>query len=395
MAGDRTPFTVTNVICRYNSASGGPPRTVSAIATAGVGAWKAELFTTDYVEAESDRLLLSDFVGRVVLRDRRDQMFPGSLLMALGLRTGFRAELIRDSRPDVLHLHGVWSLYLAAFAGAARKLRIPYVVTPHGMLEPWTLSVHASRKALALKTFQGAVMREAAALHATSQEEADNLRALGVTDAPIFVIPNSIDAPMPYDAAHQVDHVGRPGTKVLLFLSRVHPKKGLDMLLEAWSALRVADWQLLIVGHGETAYVEQLRRYCAAQRLETVRFQAHVDGTEREATFARASAFILPTYSENFGNAVGEAMIRGLPVITTTGTPWSIVAERKLGWYVEPTVESLKAALVQLFATDRNALAAMGERGRDYVQQHLMIDAVRPRLMEMYQTAMRRAAAQR
>lgn len=378
-------FKVTNVICRFNSSSGGPPRTVSAIAKAGRGIWNAELFTTDYVESKADSLLIGDFGGHINLLTRNAQTLVGGILMATGLWPAFRTQLIHGVRPDVLHLHGVWSPYLAAFARTARAHGIPYVVAPHGMLEPWSLTVHSRRKSLALKTYQGKILREAAAIHATSDGEAGNLRSLGVTQAPIFVIPNAIDTPLAATGGERKPVTGR---KVLLFLSRVHPKKGLDILLRAWSDMQPSEWQLLIVGHGEPSYLEGLKRLCANRPIANVQFHSHVDGDARETMYARATAFILPTYSENFGNVVGEAMIRGLPVITTTGTPWSVITERDLGWYVEPTLERLKEALAKLFASEMNTLAAMGARGRDYVKTHLLVDAVRPQLLKMYRAAL-------
>jgi glycosyltransferase involved in cell wall biosynthesis len=386
------PFKVTNVICRFNSGSGGPPRTVSAIAMAGRGVWDAELFTTDYVEPKADSLLIGDFRGHVNLLHRNAQTLFGGFLMTTGIWPAFRTQLVRGIHPDVVHLHGVWSPYLAAFARTAREHGIPYVVAPHGMLEPWSLTVRARRKSFALKTYQGRILREAAAIHTTSAGEASNLRNLAITGAPIFVIPNAIDAP---PAASDGERKSVQGRRVLLFLSRIHPKKGLDILLRAWSDLRPTDWELKIVGHGEPSYVEELKRLCANGKIANVTFHSHVDGAAREAMFARAAAFVLPTYSENFGNVVGEALIRGLPVITTTGTPWSVIAEQNLGWYVEPSLECLKGALTQLFATDAAALAAMGGRGHDYVQTHLLVDAVRPQLLEMYQAVILHAAARR
>jgi glycosyltransferase involved in cell wall biosynthesis len=109
--------------------------------------------------------------------------------------------------------------------------------------------------------------------------------------------------------------------------------------------------------------------------------------------FAAASAFILPTFSENFGNAVAEAMIRGLPVITTTGTPWSVIREQGLGWYIDPTVDQEIAALRELFATDAAALRQTGARAQRYARENLVNSAVRPLLLDMYRSVLRSGRA--
>jgi glycosyltransferase involved in cell wall biosynthesis len=187
------PFTVANVISRFNSGSGEAPRTVALIAQAGVGLWRAELFTTDYVEPEADKLLISDFPGYVNLLGPRAQTILGGSLMLIGVSRDFRSQLVRGVRPDVVHLHGIWSPYLGAYAAEARRNGIPYIVASHGLLERGSLQRHSWRKALALNTFQGRILRGATAIHAASELEARNLRWLGYTNIPIFVIPDGVD----------------------------------------------------------------------------------------------------------------------------------------------------------------------------------------------------------
>jgi glycosyltransferase involved in cell wall biosynthesis len=357
---------------------------VALIAQAGVGYWDAELFTTDSLERGADSLLTDQFPGHVNLMPASAQKPVGGLLMASGLTRGYETQLLRGVAPDVIHIHGLWSPFLAAFASTAIRHRIPYVVAPHGMLEPWSLSVRSRRKMLALQTYQGRVLARAAAIHATSESEAENLDRLSCVRAPIFVVPNAVGEPGRPDQRSRV----APGRSVLLFLSRVHEKKGLDMLLQAWSEVRPRDWTLLIVGRGEPGYVERLKRFCIAHSMPEVAFHDHVDGAEREALFMSASALVLPTYSENFGNVVAEALIRGLPVITTTGTPWSVITDEKLGWYVEPNAGALRQALTELQATSADVLHDMGARGRRYALDHLSLTVVRDRLLRMYRSAL-------
>ena len=379
-------FKVTNVIARFNSSSGGPPRVVSLIAQAGVEHWQSELFTSEFVESDHDMLLVSQFPGQVRFIDPRSHGLYGAISSALSRSNSLRTSLVDESQPSVVHLHGLWSPLLAAYASICHAARIPYIVAPHGMLEPWSLSIHRLRKRLALNTYQGRVLSRASAIHTTSDAEAENVRRLRLTKAPIFVVPNAVDEPR-----HAPDRSGqRSGSdkSVLLFLSRLHEKKGLGNLLAAWNAVRPCNWRLEIVGHGEAAYVTHLKETCTSQGIPDVQFHAHVDGDQREAMFEGASAFVLPTYSENFGNAVAEAMLRGLPVITTTGTPWSIVAEQNLGWYIDPTREALIEALRQLIVTEAGSLRDMGQRGRRYAEENLVIGAVRPRLLDMYRSVM-------
>jgi glycosyltransferase involved in cell wall biosynthesis len=378
-------FRVANIICRFNSASGGPTRTVLGIAAAGQGLWRAELFTTDYTDRANDSLMTQDFAGHVNLLDANAQTGVGGTLRMLGLFRSYEAQLLRGVAPDVIHIHGLWSPLLAAYARTARRNAVPYIVAPHGMLEPWSLEKNRMRKALALGSYQGKILQHAAAIHATSDLEAQHLSELQCIRSPIRVIPNPVDEP-PDGAASAECAPGQP--RILLFLSRIHEKKGLDLLLRAWSELRPLDWRLQIVGNGAEPYVSRLRRFCSDHALSSVSFHGHADGNERESIFAKASALVLPTYSENFGNVVAEALLRGIPVITTTGTPWSDIREKRLGWYVEPKLEMLVHALRELFATDPAILRHMGERGRGYAATRFTAQAVKDRLLQMYQDAM-------
>lgn len=378
-------FRVANVIARFNSASGGPPRSVAQIAQAGIGHWQANLFSTDYVAPLNDSLLAAHFPGEVDLLNKRSRSAWGVVKVGVGLDPDLKRQISDSLRANVVHLHGLWTPYVAAFGQAARRHGVPYVISPRGMLEPWSLSVHRWRKRLALSTYQGAVLAGASVIHATSDMEAENVHRLGITDAPIIVVPNIVDEPPDIGPFTKVRRQSKQ--RVLLFLSRLHEKKGIEMLLRAWGQLSPHSWRLLIVGSGLPAYLKQLHRMCATDRIDSVDFQPHVDGLDREAVFARATAFVLPSYSENFGNAVAEALMRGLPVITTTTTPWSVVAEENLGWHVQPELQCLRTALTQLMATQDAELEAMGTRARHYASQNLSRSAVVPRLFDMYRLA--------
>jgi glycosyltransferase involved in cell wall biosynthesis len=281
---------------------------------------------------------------------------------------------------------------LADIAATARHHRIPYIIAPHGMLEPWSLNARRLRKVLALHLYQGRVLMHAAAIHATSEQEAENIRQLSCVRSRVHVIPNVVDSP---PSAQPAGNRKGGERRTLLFLSRIHPKKGLDILLEAWKLLRPQGWRLAIVGSGEPDYVASLHRRCVIEGIADVDFCPHVHGAQREEAYASATAFVLPTYSENFGNVVAEALMRGLPVITTTGTPWSSLIERQCGWYVAPTVAGLQSALSELFAGPSAMLQSMGERGRAYAAANFSVEAVRASLIEMYRSAIDSRAGSR
>jgi len=202
---------------------------------------------------------------------------------------------------------------------------------------------------------------------------------------PVVVVPNAVAEPPPVAG----DAMTPPGhRRVLLFLSRIHEKKGLDMLLEAWNKCRPPEWRLVIVGSGEAGYLAKLQEFCRANDVPDVQFHPHVEGAEREAVFRQASAFILPTFSENFGNVVAEALIRGLPVITTTGTPWADIVANQCGWCIEPTVGALRQVIGEVTATDPVRLQQMGARGREFAAANFTLTVVRQALLTMYRTAM-------
>lgn len=323
-------------------------------------------------------MLIREFSGHV-------NLLPASAHSAVGgcwhsLAGSFQAQLLQGIQPDIVHIHGLWHPLLAAFAWTAKRHGIPYIVASHGMLDPWCLKIKPIRKTLALRSYQGAILAAATAVHTCSEKEAENLRRLPYVRGPVYVVPNAVDQPAETGAAVET----KPELKILLYLSRLHSQKGLDLLLQVWSELRPSGWELAIAGGGAANYVDNLKRLCAREKMSNVKFYGQVEGELREAMFRRAAAFVLPTYSENFGNAVAEALMRGLPVLTTTGTPWSSLPQLGCGWYVEPKPETLKRALGELLGMDVSTLRAMGERGRAYARRTLSGDTILAQLLEMY-----------
>lgn len=286
--------------------------------------------------------------------------------------SGSLSEAIaRFGRPDVIHDNGIWLPHNHALSRFAREASIPRVVSPRGMLSPWAKKHKRLKKELAWFIYQKTDLRTASCLHATSEGEASDLRSLFVRPPIISVIPNGLDTALRSASSKRVSPVqtvtSNTRTKKALFLGRLYPVKGLDILLEAWSKIRPPGWTLLVVGPDEASHLADLRRLCNALHLrDCVEFHGAVSGVEKECVFSQAKLFILPSLSESFGMVVLEAMARGIPVMVSNAAPWPEVKARNLGWWVPPTVDALSEALSEAIQLNDEELAEMGRRGLDY-----------------------------
>lgn len=285
--------------------------------------------------------------------------------------------------PDIVHDNGIWRPHNHALARRTRRLGVPRVVSPRGMLEPWAFRHKPIKKALAFRAYQRRDLVDASALHATSDAEAVHLTAYGL-GVPVHVVRNGIDVPgrvhRPRDRA--------PGShRTMLFLGRVHPVKGLPLLVESLARVRPNGWRLVIAGPDEAGHMRSVRAMVRAAGLqEMTDFVGAQYGEAKARLLAEADLFVLPTHSENFGMAVAEALAHGVPVLTTTGAPWRLLSERRCGWWVPPTVDGIAGGLSEAIALEPEELAAMGRRGREAVEQTFAWDTVAQDMMQLYGT---------
>jgi glycosyltransferase involved in cell wall biosynthesis len=277
---------------------------------------------------------------------------------------------------DLIHLQHIWNPYIQVMAFWAFQKKIPYIITPRGMLEPWIMANNPWKKKVALFLYQKKAIQRAAHIHATAQMEADHIKELGFSN-PISIIPNGIDLSAVKKGKEQY------GSKKMVFLSRIHPKKGIELLLKAWRKTDTKDWMLEIAGNGEAAYIETLTQ--SVEDLENVRFV----GTKYEESkwdFLRsADVMVLPTYSENFGIVVAEALAVGVPVITTKGTPWKDLETYQCGWWIELTVSNLKRSFEEVMRSSQDQIQAMGCNGQSLVKDKYDIKAVAKNMRALYQ----------
>lgn len=279
---------------------------------------------------------------------------------------------------DIVHNHSLWSMVNVAAGWVVPGGRAKLVVSPRGTLSSWALRRSRWRKRL-LWPLQRRVLARADLLHATSEVEYREIRALGFT-APIVIVPNGIDIPV------LTDRLSSPEFRTLLFLSRIHPKKGIDRLLDAWATLErsFADWQLVIAGKGESAHEAEAKAQAVQLGLRRVQFPGPLYGEDKAAAYCASDLFVLPSHSENFGMVVAEALSYGCPVIASKGTPWEGLARERCGWWVDNDVQSLAAAMETAMRRGQADLAEMGLRGRRWMQSDFSWDAITQRMEVAY-----------
>lgn len=302
--------------------------------------------------------------------------FDCSMLRWFSLLKEFRVFL-ENEKPDIVHINGIWTPQNWGFQKVAQELNIKVVLSPHGMLESWIIQHNPLKKKMALFLFQNNAIKKVDHIHATAQMEKDSIRKLKFNNS-ITIIPNGIDM---NDVKGIKEHYG---TKKMVFLSRIHPKKGIEILLEAWRNCDTKGWTLEIAGNGDENYIANLNQ--SAQDLNNVHFVGAKYGKEKWDFLRSADVMVLPTHSENFGIVVAEALALGVPVITTKGTPWEDLEIYECGWWFDLSVSNLEKVIYKVFNTSVEELENMGNKGRKLVAEKYEIKAVASKIIELYKT---------
>ena len=290
-------------------------------------------------------------------------------------------RLINQDRnaPHIVHDHGMWMGCNAVAALQAFRRRVPLVISPRGMLQSQALGFRSTKKRLALLTYQRWLLRRASAFHATSSDEADSIRRLGLRQ-PILVLANGVDVP----EAPLARPTALPRRRAL-FLSRIHPHKGVLTLLQAWAQLQPAGWELRLVGPGEPGFRAEVQAFVRSMPgSASVQLCDAVADDSKWNEYAASELLILPSLSENFGVVVAESLAVGVPVITTTGTPWAALPQRNCGWCIRPELAPLIDALRAATAMSPDQLAAMGCEGRAWMQRQFSWHGVGHCLADFY-----------
>lgn len=358
---------VLHFITGLDEMSGGPTRSVSLLAT---GQAKIGLDVTIMTIRTANITLdaLRNTAVRVVVLE------PTYSIREV-------ETFICQNNINLVQLQSIWAPQYHSVAKLCRRLSIPYIITPRGMLEPWSLQQKWFKKKLALMLYQKADLSKAACIHTTAVMEARNVRNIGIK-APIAVIPNGINT-----ETYPLRSISQKPLQQVLFLSRIHPKKGLDLLIDVWARLpeRLHNWKLLIVGNGEEAYIQSLKDKVSALKLNnSVEIHPPIFGKAKIDMYHNSSLFVLPSYSENFGMVIAEAMCCGVPVITTDTTPWPWLDETGTGWSINLTPDNLLHALTHAMDLPAETLFDMGQKGSLEVNKRFNYLQVARQTEELY-----------
>ncbi len=289
-----------------------------------------------------------------------------------------------------VHIHGLWQEHCALAAREARRQGKPYIISAHGMLDPWALQAKKRKKAMYLSLVERRNLQGAACLHALTEAEAEAYRKLA-PGVPVTIIPNG--AAVPPEANPEVFLAQFPevrGRRLVLFLARLHPKKGLDILCQAWRAIS-AQWpeaQLILAGPDADGYRATTERSIESLGLrDRITFTGMLKGEQKWSALAAADLFVLPSYSEGLSVSVLEALGMGCPVLVTEQCHVAGIVEAGCGWQIQPRASEIGAAVSEFFSLPEAVTRGMGNNGRDLVRHSYRWETIGQQMAAVYEWA--------
>lgn len=348
--------------------------------------WEAALLSAPKAGAYPLDLTPVDGVEVRMLKTRRNPLIDAfSDCWPIGFSATFR-EMV--SEVDLVHFHSLWRYPTRIGCPILRREGMPHVIAPRGTLHSWAMRHRGFRKRGAFSLYERKNLKHADCLHATAAAEVVQLRKRGFM-GPVAVLPNGLSLEALEAFQERRDRRNRPDgfKRKLLFVSRIHPVKRTKELVEAWVSVfkEFPDWELEIVGSGDVRYEREVREPLrGSPAAERTIFRGYLSGKALWDTYQAADLFVLPSHTENFGSVVIEALAAGLPVITTTGTPWAELEKKQCGWWRDLSQERLTSILREAMMLDDRRRREMGEAGRTWVLEEFSWPLIARRTVAVY-----------
>ena len=320
----------------------------------------ADVLTLETV-GENDRIVGTDaFIKTLAYDAKTPFMYSPNFKNFLRVNMGY----------DVYHANGLWTYPTHITAKVAQEKDKPYIIAPHGMLYLQALKVSAWKKKIASVLFQRRDLENASCLQATCMAELEHIRAFGL-NRPVAVIPNGLAIDPSVEIRKTSNSVRR-----FAFVGRLNRIKNIDRLLTAWCKLgdKTKDCELLIIGDGDAVYKKELMEYVETEKSDNIHFYGFITGQDLLNLVHTLDFQVLPSKSENFGMVVPEALIQGVPVIASTGTPWNDLETYHCGWWVDNDIDTLAETLRLAIEMPESDRMEMGERGRTLVLNHYSME---------------------
>lgn len=382
---------ILHVIPSVSPIRGGPSQAVmemvKALRESGV---EAEIATTN----DNGATLLDIPLGRrIEYQQIPVWFFPRFYPNSQALREfGFSCQLttwLWDTihQYDLLHIHAIFSYSSTAAMAIARLKQVPYVISPIGQLYQWSLQQSAWKKQIYLKLIEQGNLNHSQALHFTSEQEQHEASLLNLSTQG-FVQPLGLSLPRTIPDAHERlrKHLNVPADEpIILFLSRIHPKKGLDYLIPAIGKLAHHRFTFVIAGSGDTEYEKQVESLTNCYGIQNrTHITGFVQGEFKDILMQGADLFALTSHSENFGIAVLEALAAGLPVLVTPGVALAeLVKQQHLGYVAQLDVAAIASCIQQALEHPQQT-KSIGSRARQLISEHYTWDKVVTNLSDIY-----------
>ncbi len=307
--------------------------------------------------------------------------FPGVGPAKLGrspTMNQYLAKLAKTNKISLLHNHGLWMMPNVYPGQIARKYKLPLITSPRGTFAKHAWESGSKVKKIFWPLLQKPALEATTCFHATAESEYEDIRRMGYKQ-PVAIIPNGVDILSGY--VKQQNNL-----KTLLFLGRIHPIKGLDMLLPCWQKLQheFPDWQLRIVGPDSGGHLIEMKNLSNKLNLCRINFIGGLYEHEKWQEYYNSDLYVLPTYSENFAMSVAEALAAGVPSVVTKGAPWSSLEKINAGLWVDINQDELLSGLRRMMQKSSSELLSMGQNGKILMEQNYSWQSIAKQMHDVY-----------